>query len=388
MVTPSDSPEPVDAAPAPARQRMGAPVPGAATPSSPTPSAEATPVRHRMGAAPTNVGGGARLAPAESGASASRPTASGPAAPGEKPATAGRPAWVRPVLVAAGLVVVALLLVMAARWLRTLPGVQEFLAAYPGHVALPQSAPTGIPAWLGWQHFLNVFFMVLIIRTGIQVRRTQRPAAHWTRRNTGLLRTAGAPKKISLELWLHLTLDSLWVLNGLVFMVMLFATGQWMRIVPTSWDAIPNAASALLQYASLNWPTENGWANYNSLQVLAYFATVFIAAPLSLATGLRMSNAWPARAKRLNRIYPVEVARAVHFPVMGYFVVFIAVHVFLVFFTGALANLNHMYASTDEVSWVGFWVFAASLVVMAAAWLLARPLFLRPIASLMGTVTK
>jgi hypothetical protein len=65
------------------------------------------------------------------------------------------------------------------------------------------------------------------------------------------------------------------------------------------------------------------------------------------------------------------------------------VHVFLVLATGALRNLNHMYGgSDDEASWFGFWVFAASVAVMVAAWFLARPIFLRPIASLMGKVSR
>ena len=64
--------------------------------------------------------------------------------------------------------------------------------------------------------------------------------------------------------------------------MVLFVTGQWMRIVPTSWDVFPNAVSAALQYVSLDWPTENGWVNYNALQLLAYFTTVFIAAPLAI----------------------------------------------------------------------------------------------------------
>jgi thiosulfate reductase cytochrome b subunit len=278
--------------------------------------------------------------------------------------------------------------VLAAQWMRTLPTVQGFLAAYPGHVELPAAAPVGLPAWLGWQHFLNAFFLVLIIRSGWLVRTTARPKEHWTRNNTGLIRTAGKPAKISLNLWFHLSLDALWLLNGIIFMVLLFITGQWMRIVPTSWDVIPNALSAALQYASLNWPTENGWVNYNSLQVLAYFSIVFIASPLALATGLRMSGAWPKDATTLNRIYPVELARAVHFPVMLYLVGFMVVHVALVFTTGALRNLNHMYASHDGAGWTGFWIFAASLAVMVAAWFLARPLFLRPLASLTGKVSK
>ncbi|MHA6694039.1 cytochrome b/b6 domain-containing protein [Homoserinimonas sp. A520] len=279
--------------------------------------------------------------------------------------------------------------VLFAQWLRGLPEVQSFMTDYPGESHLPDGAPVGFPAWLGWQHFLNVLLIVLIIKSGWQVRTTQRPPAYWTRNNKGLIRTKGAPKKISLDLWFHQSLDVLWVLNGLIFYILLFATGQWMRLVPVSWDVFPNALSATLQYVSLSWPVEDGWVNYNSLQLLTYFATVFIAAPLAIVTGIRMSGAWPAKATRLNKAYPIEVARAIHFPVMLYFVLFIIVHVTLVLATGALRNLNHMYAmSSDEGSWAGFWIFAASLVVIVVAWFAARPLFLRPVASLMGSVTR
>ena len=233
-----------------------------------------------------------------------------------------------------------------------------------------------------------MFLILLIIRSGWQVRTTKRPAAHWIRNNKGAIKTKNAPTKISLDLWFYLTLDALWVLNGAIFIVVLFATGQWMRIVPTSWDVFPNAISAGLQYLSLDWPTDNGWVNYNGLQLLTYFITVFIAAPLAIATGLRMSGAWPKNATTLNKIYPITAARALHFPVMLYFVLFIIVHVTLVLATGALRNLNHIYTSSDVVNWWGFGIFAGSLVVMAGAWFLAQPLFLRPVASLMGKVTK
>jgi thiosulfate reductase cytochrome b subunit len=296
--------------------------------------------------------------------------------------------WFKPAAAAVLAVMALLALVLLAKWLRTLPGVESFLAAYPGYSELPGTAPAGLPAWLGWQHFLNAFFIVLIVRSGWQVRTTARPKAYWKRNNKGLIRTRNAPQKISLELWFHLTLDVLWVLNGILFIVLLFATGQWMRIVPTNWDVFPNALSTVLQYASLDWPAENGWVNYNALQLLAYFATVFIAAPLAIVTGLRMSSVWAKQAGRLNRVFPIEAARAVHFPVMVYFVAFTIIHVVLVFATGALRNLNHMYAARDDGGWLGFWIFAASVVVTAAAWVLARPLFLRPIAALTGSVTR
>jgi thiosulfate reductase cytochrome b subunit len=278
--------------------------------------------------------------------------------------------------------------VLIAQWMRTLQPVQDFLTTYPGKVDLPEGAPAGLPTWLGWQHFLNAFFLVLIIRSGWLVRTTARPKEYWTRNNSGPIRTKGKPAKISLNLWFHLTLDALWVANGAVFIILLLVTGQWMRIVPTSWDVFPNALSTAIQYASLNWPTENGWVNYNSLQVLAYFSIVFIAAPLALATGLRMSGAWPKNAHALNKAYPIEAARAIHFPVMLYFVGFVVVHVALVFATGFLHNLNHMYAANDGAGWAGFWIFAASVAVMVAAWFLARPLFLRPVASVFGKVTR
>jgi hypothetical protein len=143
----------------------------------------------------------------------------------------------------------------------------------------------------------------------------------------------------------------------------------------------------VIQYISLDWPTENGWVNYNSLQMLAYFVTVFVAAPLAAITGARMSGIWPKDARTLNRLYPVEWARAIHFPVMLYFVVFIIAHVALVFATGALRNLNHMYAGQDAVNWAGFWIFFVSLLLVIGAWIAARPVVLAPIAGLFGRVS-
>ncbi len=276
----------------------------------------------------------------------------------------------------------AAMLVFAARWFVSLPGVQSFLTTYPGETHLPDGAPVGFPAWLAWQHFFNTFFIVLIIRTGWQVRTEKRPAVFWTPRWSKKGRG-----KISLALWFHQSLDVLWFVNGLIFIALLFTTGQWMRVVPTSWDVFPNALSAALQYVSLDWPTENGWVNYNSLQVLAYFVTIFIAAPLAALTGVRMSGFWPKKAERLNKAYPIEWARAVHFPVMLYFVGFIVVHVALVFATGALRNLNHMYGGQDAVNWTGFWIFVGSMALLIAGWIAARPMVLAPIARLSGKVS-
>ena len=266
------------------------------------------------------------------------------------------------------------------------PILPDFLARYPGENPLPENAPVGLPAWLGWSHFFNMFLMALIMKTGLQVRTQRKPDAYWRPKNGG--------KKISLTLWIHLALDVLWIVNGVIFVVLLFATGQWMRIVPTSWAVFPNAVSAGLQYLSLDWPTENAWVNYNALQQLAYFVTVFIAAPLAIASGVRMSHWWKNEWQTANKVFPASAARKIHFPVLVYFLVFVVIHVALVLGTGVLRNLNNMYAARGDVdpevyadNWLGFIIFLVSLAVIAGAWVATKPAVLAPIARRFGEVT-
>jgi len=279
-----------------------------------------------------------------------------------------------------GAILAAALIVLAARGLTTFQGVRDFLDRYPGEYQPLVAVEEGFPWWARWSHFLNFFLMVLIIRSGLLVRQQQRPDAYFTPKKGG--------KKISIYLWLHTSLDLLWLANGVIFVVLLFVSGHWARIVPTSWEVFPNAISAGIQYLTLEWPHEDGWVNYNSLQQLMYFLIVFVAAPLAAITGVRMSEWWPEKAEKLNKFYPAPLARAVHFPVMLFFVLFIIVHVFLVFTTGALKNLNHMFVGTPEPSWLGFWMFALGLLVTAGVTWAARPLVLAPIAGAFGRVSE
>jgi methionine sulfoxide reductase catalytic subunit len=290
--------------------------------------------------------------------------------------------------------------IAVAKGLRELPAVQDFMQQFPGTSELPDGAPVGFPAWLGWQHFLNAFLMIFIIRSGITIM-ADHPRFYWTRHSTPgkdwfrmqkpvpsdplytakqdsitLPNGVGLPGRrhsIGLARWWHLGIDTLWLLNGIVFFILIFATGQWMRLVPLHWDVIPNSISVAIQYLSLDWPTESGWTNYNSLQLIAYFITVFVAAPLALITGLGMSPALSTRFRAISSRFSIQVARSLHFFVLCWFIMFIVVHVTLVLTTGALRNLNHMYASRDDETWVGFWIFAASLVVMIVAWVAATP---------------
>jgi sulfoxide reductase catalytic subunit YedY len=294
--------------------------------------------------------------------------------------------------------------IAVAKGLREIPAVQDFMTTYPGTSQQQEGTPVGFPAWLGWQHFLNAFFMIFIIRSGVTIladhprlylTRHSTPGKDWFRMQkpvpTDPLYTAkndsitlpdgvglpGRRHSIGLARWWHLGIDTLWLANGVIFFVLIFATGQWMRLVPMNWDVIPNAISVAIQYLSLDWPLETGWVVYNSLQLIAYFVTVFIAAPLALITGLGMSPALSTRFRRISSVFSIQVARSLHFAVLCWFVMFIVVHVTLVLTTGALRNLNHMYASRDDEGWIGFGVFALSLTVMIVAWVAATPLTYR-----------
>jgi len=267
--------------------------------------------------------------------------------------------------------------------LRAQPAVEEFMTRYSGVVIPTLDAPIGIPVWLSVTHFLNTLFLLLIIRTALSIRSKKRPPAFVTPRR-GVL--GQPPRRIGINVWLHNTVDVLWILNGAVYITLLFTTGQWMRIVPTTWEVIPNAISAALQYLTFTWPVENPWVAYNSLQVLAYFGVVFVLAPLAIVTGLRLSSAWPLDAPRLNRVLPERPIRRLHNLVLFAFMAFIVVHIDLVLFTGAVHNLNVMYAASNDVSWMGTVIFVASLAVLAAVWFALTPSVQKKLAGLTGTV--
>lgn len=283
----------------------------------------------------------------------------------------------RTALVAATLAVLTLVVaVLVARWWRGTEAGSGFIEAYPGTVPPPAGAPEGFPAWLSWTHALNTFFLLFIVTSALHLRAKARPPAFVTRRGSRLwrLKPAHPPKRLGLHTWWHLVVVTLWVATGLVYVTLLVASGHWARLLPTEWDALPNAVSAGIQYLSLDWPAHDSWITYNALQEVVYSVTVFIAAPLALATGLRLSPVWPERWMRERGPLSDAWARRTHALVLWYYLAFTAVHVGLVLLTGARANLNAMYAGVEDAEgWAGVIVFAASVVVMAVAWVLLRP---------------
>ena len=288
--------------------------------------------------------------------------------------------WIN-ILWAIPLTVVLLILAIAiAQQLRTMPAVQEFILRYPGDTS-SRTVNSGFPLWLRLLHFFNLFFMMFIIRAGIQIladhprlywRRDSTPGTEWFRfrhevpedpnwtskdDSVSIPKWLGIPgtrHSVGLARWWHFSFDLLWLINGVIFYVLLFTTDQWQRLVPTNWTVFQNALSTAIQYLSLQFPANHTWTNYNGLQQLTYFITVFIAAPLAVATGLMQGPAFSNKLGGFAKILKPAGCQddPFHRAVLVSF--FHLCPRDLVFIDGMRQNLNHMFAGVNNSSWEDF----------------------------------
>jgi sulfoxide reductase catalytic subunit YedY len=193
----------------------------------------------------------------------------------------------------------------------------------------------------------------------------------------GWLGIPGLRHSIGLARWWHFSSDFLWLINGVAFYVMLFVSGQWAKLVPHTWAVFPNSLSVALQYLLFQFPANDSWVRFNSLQQLAYFTTVFIAAPLAIITGLMQGPAIANRLGWFGRVFHRQVARSIHFLVMFYFAFFLFIHVTMVFITGLRGNVNKMFAGVNDNGTAGFAIFIPAMAIVIIAWAVATPLTIR-----------
>jgi thiosulfate reductase cytochrome b subunit len=164
------------------------------------------------------------------------------------------------------------------------------------------------------------------------------------------------------------------VLTGISFVVGLCTTDQWLRLVPTSPTILVEAWATFVHYATFTLPPEpNGFYDYNALQQLAYFAPVFIMAPLSILTGMAMSPALVNRMPWFAKMFGGrQSARSIHFLLLVGFLAFLVVHVSLVVLTGFVRNMNHIVLGRDETSPVGLWLGLTGIAVVITVWILSH----------------
>jgi hypothetical protein len=130
---------------------------------------------------------------------------------------------------------------------------------------------------------------------------------------------------------------------------MLFVTPEWRRLIPTSWQIVPDASHAMLRYLSLHVVETPG--AYNALQQLSYAAVVFLLAPFSIATGVAMSPAVAARFPWYIKIFHGrQGARSLHFLALCAFIVFFIGHITIVALHGFRRELALIILIGHEIS--------------------------------------
>jgi thiosulfate reductase cytochrome b subunit len=269
------------------------------------------------------------------------------------------------------------------------------LPAISAPVTMPDlEAGQGFPPWLRITHFVNFLFILLLVRSGLQILMDHprlywnvhcTPGTEWLRLTpvevprdrvwtakqdsrylSPWLGLPGYRHTIGMARHWHFLSALFWVANGVAYVALLFGTGQWQRLVPASWQVLPDAWAYFVHYATLHTPPEpDTFIHYNPLQKLSYFAVVFVLAPLAILSGPSMSPALTNRFAWYPRLPGNrQIGRSLHFLVMCAFVLFLVVHVTLVVLTDAARNMNHIVRGIDEPGFLGIYLGLIGLAVI------------------------
>jgi DMSO/TMAO reductase YedYZ molybdopterin-dependent catalytic subunit/thiosulfate reductase cytochrome b subunit len=226
------------------------------------------------------------------------------------------------------------------------------------------------PWWVIVTHFLNIVFLSLLARSGIEVLSAFpklylhddcHPGREWLRL-TKTVRAADScevwsseeeeeawpsllalpgRKNLGLGRHWHLMTVPFWVATGAVYITLVFVSGYWRDLVPTSWSIFPDAVHDVGIYLTFHLPHEWHGHPFNAAQQLSYFLVAFVLAPLQVATGAAMSPAVIGRFPRYAKLFGGrQKARTLHFLGLIAFALFVLIHTFMVVIHG----LPHEFA--------------------------------------------
>lgn len=224
--------------------------------------------------------------------------------------------------------------------------------------------PEFFPWWVVVTHFLNIFFLLLLARSGLEVL-SAFPKLYWnddcppgrewarfskkafgadSRRTWSSLDeeeswnpVVALPGRKNLGLgrhWHFMTVQ-FWILTGVVYVALVFATGYWRYLVPTDWSIVPDSVRAVGTYLQFQLPDKIPGEPFEPAQKLSYFLVIFVLAPFQIATGAAMSPSVLARFPWYGKLFGgKQGARSLHFLGLCGFAVFTAVHTFMVVIHG------------------------------------------------------
>lgn len=308
--------------------------------------------------------------------------------------------WIKPSFVV--VVICFALIMLGLAWGQAAAFGLPYLAPVPTFNAAAFTGVHGFPWWLRWAHFFNFVFLMMLVRSGLSILADHprlyfndgcTPGTEWIRFTplkvptdrvwrasdddryiSPLVALPGYRHSVGVARSWHFLNVYGFIIVGLIFIPLLFVSGQWERLVPRSWAIVPQAWATFVHYANFHFPPEpDGFYAYNALQQIAYFFVVFIFAPISIVAGAAMSPAMVNHFPWFTRIFGGrQGARSVHFLMMLAWVGFIIVHVTLVVLTGFARNMNHIVLGSDNAHPLGMILGFVGLAAVIASWIAAH----------------
>ena len=191
------------------------------------------------------------------------------------------------------------------------------LAATDSH-ATQEPAKVIQPAWVRAMHWTNAVAMILMIMSGWQIY------------NASPLFGFTFPRSITLGGWLagallwHFAAMWLLMVNGLIYLVVGFATGRFQKkLLPITPGGVVSDVKAALTFKL----SHDDLSRYNYVQKLLYAGIIAVGIVIVLS-GLSIWK--PVQLQYLTALFGgYDVARYVHFICMSLICLFLIVHVVL-----------------------------------------------------------
>jgi len=153
----------------------------------------------------------------------------------------------------------------------------------------------------------------------------------------------------------YLHFQSAWVLvfTGLLYAIFIVLTGHLRRdLLPGRTDLLwPALSKSIAGHLRFQPPSESEAWSYNVLQRLSYLFVIFVLFPFVIWTGLAMSPAFvSAVPAAVNVLGGQQSARTLHFFVSLALVLFLLVHVGMVWFAGFKSRMRAMITGHPATS--------------------------------------
>jgi thiosulfate reductase cytochrome b subunit len=149
--------------------------------------------------------------------------------------------------------------------------------------------------------------------------------------------------------YLHFQAAWLAVATGLLYVIWGLFHGHFRRnVCPAPSDLSPKLlAESAMKHLRIERPGEDEAWSYNVLQRLSYLAVIFVLFPLMIWSGLAMSFGFDAEFPLAVRLIGGhQTARSIHFLVTILLVIFLIVHVVMIFVAGFWSRMRAMISGT------------------------------------------